>query len=301
MAEISVGKEIAKDASKEIAKSLVNIYNNYNKNRDKMKEEIDNFIKRTKAIKAMEVHTKTYEYTVEKPDLAYFKEGHELLNKIRTLLGLEEVDYAIGILDEINGKAYQVNVEENEFSNLMRKRGNKSGLFRTMSSINQFLDEHENKNDITDKFLSFIKILEKKTDKNKDNLNYGYAFEAFGHFEYKDGGFKATRHQTYYNYYKASRKNTEAWTTGGDVNNTQYKLIRIYRDEKGRKQISSASVTSSYTIITELTFLKQLLNSEPVNPEEISLVLAKHFTQLDIPNELDEGLNKIIKDAFKNF
>lgn len=307
MANITVGKQVVEKSQQQIAQEIVNIYKNFDKNREVLQKEIDKFIMRSKAKNWMTVHTQKMNYTIAHPDVEYFKEGYALINKVRTILGLEETNYRIGILDTTDPtkpNAMQIDIKHEEFESLMRTRGRrKSALAKSQETIEAFLAMHseKEKDDITDRFVNrFLPLLEAKAKEHGTKINYGYAFEAFGHFQFKDNIFRKNRAEAYYNYYVASRKNTAAWVTGGDVGNLQYKLIRIYIDKKGHKQYSSASVTSSDTIITELINLKTLLKDDKLTSKEISLVLAKHFTQYGVDKQIDENVENYIEELLKS-
>ena len=301
---VDLGQELVQMSTEELAQELVKIYQNFNSNRNKIAQEIDTFIQKAEINQALIVHATNANYTLLNPNIDYFIEGHALINKIRVLLGQEEVTFRIGILNQIDNKFSQVDLTEEQAAVYMRSRGNdKMGLSHSQSTIDELLNQYENTlnaQNINDKFFKFLNILENKTKEKGTNLNYGYAFEAFGHFEFLNGKFKGTRHETYYNYYRASRKNLAAWTTGGDVGNVQYKLIRIYRDAQGTKQISSASVSSAKTILKELNLLSSLLKeNNTLTPDRIALKLAKDFTQLNIPKKLNDSIEKVIIESFK--
>lgn len=301
--KIEIGQDLVKMSSDELAKQLVILYKNFDKNRQKMCNEINNFITKMELNKALEVHASNSNYTLLNPELEYFIEGHALINRIRTLLGQEEVTFNLGIVDETKNVAYRIPMSEDEVAKLMRTRGSdKVSLSHSQETVDNLLSQYEDQLkefDITETYNKFINILKKKTEEKGTNLNYGYAFEAYGHFEFGNEKFTRTRHDTYYNYYRASRKNTQAWTTGGDVGNIQYKLIRIYTDKSGKKQISSASVTSAKTILKELNLLKKILSeNNTMQPEQISLKLAKEFTQLNVPKKLDDNFKNLLCETF---
>lgn len=300
--EITVGQQIVQMSSEQIAQQLVSLYKSFDKNRKKISQKIDAFIKQAEIKNAWIVHASNANYTLLNPEIDYFIKGHALINEIRTLLGQEEVLFNIGILDQINNTFEQIQMDEKEAAKFMRTRGNdKIALAHSQMAVD-LLRQYENKlneESLTKKFFNFLSVLEKKTLEKGDDLNYGYAFEAFGHFNFQNGKFKGTRHETYYNYYKATRKNLSAWTTGGDLNNLQYKLIRIYKDDQGKKQISSASITSAETILTELNLIKEILDSNSTfPPNEIALKLAKEFTQLNIPTKINKELEENIQKVF---
>lgn len=299
--EIFINNEITERGAQELA----NLYNNFISNRRKISNRITRFLNRAVAKNVLEVHCDNHNYTLVNPDLDFYKRGYKIINDIRVLLGLEPTVYNIGILDETEGKAYEVQLLEKEFLKYMRTRGkDKAALSHSLDTVNDLLKKSENNKgkDITDSFVNkFLPIIKKKTEEDNFDLNYGYAFEAYGHIKQADNT-KENRHDIYYNYYRESRKNNEAWVTGGDIGNLQYKLIRIYENNEGQKVISSASITSGNTIIKEMNNLKEMLNnSELLSSAEISYILAKHFTQLNIPKNLTKTIEKKIGEAIEPY
>ena len=197
MANIAVGKQVVEKSQQQIAQEIVNIYKNFDKNREVLQKEIDKFIMRSKAKNWMTVHTQKMNYTIAHPNVEYFKEGYALINKVRTILGLEETNYRIGILDTTNPtepNAMQIDIKHEEFESLMRTRGRrKSALAKSQETIEAFLAMHseKEKDDITDRFVNrFLPLLEAKAKEHGTKINYGYAFEAFGHFQFKDNIFR---------------------------------------------------------------------------------------------------------------
>lgn len=302
-AAAAVTELMANDAGQQLA----TLYNNFLKNRQKIVRKINSFIKKHEINTITTVHCAKHRYTLTHTNIDFFTEGHKLINEIRQLLGLEPVIYRIGVYDAINGTLTQLDLQEDEFNKYMRTRGeSKSALTHELGTIQQMIDEFGKSNKNVDAiFNDFISILEAKVALYHQVLNYGYAFETFGSINFTSSSIKENRHDTYYNYYKNRRHNNTPWTTGGDIGNLQYKLIRIYQDDSGIQQISSASVTSANTIIATLDHLKYLFESSSNNtltPGEISYELAKRFTQIGIPKRaskafkaiLDEELHKIL-------
>ena len=308
MASLGIGKQVTSLSKQEIAEYLVSLYQNFEQNKQNIINKIDFFINKYEIENTIQIFTTTKKYELAHPDLGYFVEGHALINEIRELLGLEEIIYNIGIVDEIEQKFNEVQINEKELSSMMRARGSeKAALLSKVENIKELLDKHqdqisENQEDITENFFKFYNIIKNKVIENGDNFNAGYAFEAYGLFSFENGKFKKTRHDTYYNYYKASRRNTDSWVTGGDINNLQYKLIRIYRDKQGNKIVSSASVTSGRIITETLSELKQLLlNYNTFSTKDIMLFLGKKFTQLNLENGIDKGIEEEIDKIFTEF
>jgi len=292
----NIGEEIVEYGAKEIAEILVVLYQRFDNQKEKIRKEIRNFVKKARARDYLRVHTTKHDYILSKNiDVDFFKEGHKLINDIRELLELEPTMYRIGIMDQITNTAYQVDIEEDEFHSLMRTRGKtKSALLHGAQDVKDFIEKKEkDREDISLKFFDFLSVLERKASQRNFDLNYGYAFETFGNIEKKfiNSMDVESRHQVYYNYF-ATRKNTLSWTTGGDIGNLQYKLIRIYTDDKGRQQVSSASVTSAASIITVLNELEKILSEKGEDPKEIAFYIAERFTQMNIPKYLTESIKK---------
>ena len=73
------------------------------------------------------------------------------------------------------------------------------------------------------------------------------------------------------------------------------KLIRIYKDDKGNKVTSSASITSKKTIETTINILEKMLdNTNAESPGRIAYNLNKTFTQLELPKKLTKNLEQKI-------
>ena len=304
MAELNVGEEVVEVTAEEIADVVVELYRRFNENRDKIKRRIRNFAKKCKARDVLQYHARQYDYTIVHTDEDFFIDGHKLINDIRELLELETVEYRVGILDQISNKSYSIDLTEEEFNPLIRTRGQeKSGLMHSLSDVQTFLEKNEKKKDITDKMFSFLKVLENKAEEENFKINYGNAFEAFGLVENKYsnlGDSKQSRYDIYRNYFGV-KKNTLSWITGGDIGNMQYKLIRIYKDDKGQTQVSSASVTSTNSIIQTLTDLEKFLPKRNEDPKQIAFYLAKTFTQMKIPDYLNNSVEKKVEELLQPF
>ena len=302
--EVFIGNQITEEG----AKALANLYNNYMKNRRSISSKITRFINKAKKRKVLIANSEKFSYTItDQTDILFFTEGHALINKIREQLGLEPVVYNVGILDQRTGSAYQIQLDEKEFNKYMSTRGNtKAALSHSMGTVEELLEKAQKPNyhgkDITYGFVEkYLPLLQRKTAEDGFNLNYGYAFEAYGHIKDSDIDDIDYRHDVYYNYYRQAHKNNEAWVTGGDIRNVQYKLIRIYQNEEGAIEISSASVTSANTIIKELTNLQKMLETKDLSPAEISYDLAKHFTQLKIPKKLKKTMKQQMGEALEPY
>lgn len=280
----------------ETAQALAKLYNSFVQNRKKISNRVTRFMTRVEQREVIEVHCENNSYQLMHPDIEFFNDGYKLLNDIRILLGQEPTNYMIGILDQEAGKAYQVELSENKFLKYAKLRGDKSALSHSMDTVESLL-KNKKLEDISASFIPFVTTVENKVKEHNDTINYGYAFEAYGHFTYNGSGNKESRHDAYYNYYRAARRNTIPWTTGGDVGNLQYKLLRIYIDDKGDKQISSASISSGNLILKELSKLKNLLEQKEISPAELSYELAKSYTQINLPKNLTKSLEKKISES----
>lgn len=295
------GIEVLEIVSEEAAKKLANLYNNFLLNRRKISNRVTRFINRAEKREILEVHCKNHTYQLVHPDVKFFIDGYALLNDIRVLLGLEPTEYMVGILDQTTNSAHQVSLKEKAFLKYARSRGtDKIALSHSLDTVEQLL-KNKNIEDISDTLIPFIEVIENKTEQNKDDMNYGYAFEAYGHYTHKQNFNAEGRHDAYYNYYKMTRINTLPWTTGGDVGKLQYKLIRIYEDEKGSIQVSSASISSGNLIIKELQKIKNLLNESDYSPAKISYELAKSFTQIQFDKKMTKSIEKKVDEILKNY
>lgn len=292
---------IYNEISEEIAKEIVANYKAFESHKRLIKNKIETFKKRLIANNMIEVHASNNNFVVSNTDLQFFQDGYLLINEIRKILGLAPTKYLIGILDMTSDdyKADTIEVTEGIFIRSMRSRGSeKTGLARSDEEIEKLLKRSKKNQTIMNPVVTFpdyLKVLESKDEK----LNYGYAFEAWGATNFANDNFSILdtndRHEAYYKYYKTARKNNDAWVTGGDIGNIQMKLIRIYKDDKGNKVTSSASITSKKTIETTINILEKMLdNTNAESPGRIAYNLNKTFTQLELPKKLTKNLEQKI-------
>lgn len=219
---------------------------------------------------------------------SFYDEAYERINEIGELIrGSGEVEYMVGIIDTIGGKAYQVHMTRAQFGDYMKKQT--KGLVLSRSLFKLVEEGKIESEDISENFFIYRDTIKSICQARGYDFNEGYVFESYGLYS-KYGSFSTSgkdKNKMFRAYY-GSRSNNLAWTTGGDIGNLQYKAItKGYSKKSGRAQMSTATISRAKTINQMMYLLRDYiyaahdsLNITDAMLQELIIGLKENFSQI---------------------
>lgn len=280
--ELNLGPELADIASEEVARELFRLTQNFLKNQELILKKMEAVLD----LSVMDQQIARHGYVSISRSL--YDEAYERINEIGELIRESgEVEYMVGIIDTIGGKAYQVHMTRAQFGEYMKKQT--KGLVLSRSLFKLVEEGRVESEEISETFFIYRDTIKSICQARGYDFNEGYVFESYGLYsKYGSFGTSGRDKNKMFRAYYGSRSNNLAWTTGGDIGNLQYKAItKGFSKKSGRAQMSTATISRSKTINQMMYLLRDYieaaqdsLNITDETLQELIMGLKENFSQI---------------------
>lgn len=298
--ELNLGPELADIASEETARELYRLTQNFLKNQELILSKIEDVLD----LSVMDQQIANHGYVQISKSL--YSEAYERINEIGELIRESgKIEYMVGIIDTISGKAYQVHMTREQFSGYMNQQT--KGLVLSRSLFKLVEEGKIESEDISENFFIFRNTIKSICQVRNYDFNEGYVFEAYGLYsKYGSFGSSGRDKNKMFRAYYGSRSNNLAWTTGGDIGNLQYKAITRGRSKKSdRPQMSTATISRAKTINQMMYLLRDYIQTAHESMyvtdellQELIIGLKENFSQItgDISQATVDLAMKMIRE-----
>lgn len=280
--ELNLGPDLSNIASEEVARELFRLTQNFLNNQQLILQKLEDIID----LSVMDQQITNHGYVTVSRSL--YDKAYERINEIGELIrDSGEIEYMVGIIDTIGGKAYQVHMTRAQFKGYMNKQA--KGLVLSRSLFKLVEEAKIESEDISENFFIYRNTIKSICQVRGYDFNEGYVFESYGLYsKYGSFGSSGRDKNKMFRAYYGSRSNNLAWTTGGDIGNLQYKAItRGYSKKSDRPQMSTATISRVKTINQIIFQLREYIDTardaltvSDDTLQELILGLKENFSQI---------------------